>query len=112
MTDKNSKLYRESKTPNYMSEIFEDVGHGLCISLLDWCEINPVSRMPTSFYKNLESIKRELIVQHSLYPYDQIREMRKEVHQEKLLMKSNFQKLQAQLYQKSQQLFIDNRKNT
>lgn len=79
MTDKNSKLYKESRTPNYCQEIFEDVGNSVCIALLEWLESNPISRMPTSHYKNLESIKRELIVHYALYPHNETREMRKEV---------------------------------
>lgn len=39
--------------------------------------------MPTSHYKNLDSVKRELIVQNSLLPYDVMKEMRKEVAKER-----------------------------
>jgi len=76
------------RTPNYTIEIFEDVGHAVCIALLEWCESNPISRMATSHYKNLESVKRELIVHHSLYPYDQMKELRKEVQKEREQMKA------------------------
>jgi hypothetical protein len=62
VTDKNSKIYKDVRTPNYNTEIFEDVGHAVCVALLEWCESNPVSRMPTGFYKNLDSIRKELIV--------------------------------------------------
>ena len=43
--------------------------------------------MPTSHYKNLESVKRELIVHHSLYPYENLKEIRKEVGKEREAMK-------------------------
>ena len=79
MTDKNSKIYRDTRTPNYTVEIFEDVGRAVCIGLLEWCESNPISRMPTSHYKNLESIKKELIVTNALLHYDIMKELRKEV---------------------------------
>ena len=62
VTDRNSKLYKDTRTPNYSTEIFEDVGRSICIALLEWKEINPISRMPTSHYKNLDSIRKELIV--------------------------------------------------
>lgn len=79
MTDKNSKFYRDSRTPNYVLEIFEDVGKSVCIGLLEWCEKNPVSRMPTSHYKNLDSVRKELIVQNNLLSYDIVKDLRKEV---------------------------------
>jgi len=78
-TDRNSKIYKDNRTPNYTVDIFEDVGRAVAIALLEFAEINPISRMPTSHYKNLESVRKELIVQNSLLPYDQMKEMRKEV---------------------------------
>ena len=68
-------------------------GHAVCIALLEWCESNPVSRMATSHYKNIESIKKELIVQNSLYPYEQVKDLRKEVQKEREQMKARSQKL-------------------
>lgn len=69
-TDKNSKIYKDVRLPNYTTDIFEDVGVSICVALLEWAQCNPISRMPTSHYKNLESIKRELIIQNSLLHYD------------------------------------------
>ena len=62
VTDRNSKIYKDVRTPNYTTDIFEDVGHAVCIALLEWVELNPISRMPTSHYKNLDSLRKELIV--------------------------------------------------
>ena len=62
ITDKNSKFYKDMRTPNYCVEIFEDVGRSVCIALLEWAEINPITRLATSHYKNLDSVKKELIV--------------------------------------------------
>tara|TARA_B110000285_G_C15136051_1_gene626999 strand:- start:2611 stop:2982 length:372 start_codon:yes stop_codon:yes gene_type:complete len=62
VTDRNSKIYKDVRTPNYTTEIFEDVGTAVCMALLEWIELNPISRMPTSHYKNLESLRKELIV--------------------------------------------------
>ena len=78
ITDKNSKYYKDGRNPNYCLEIFEDVGHAVCIALLEWAECNPISRMPSSHYKNLASIKRELIVHHGLLPHTETKDMRKE----------------------------------
>lgn len=62
ITDRNSKIYTSTRTPNYNVEIFEDVGRAVAIACLEWIEMNPISRMPTSHYKNLDSIRKELIV--------------------------------------------------
>jgi len=94
-TDKNSWIYKETRTPNYDSEIFEDIGHSVCIALLEWIQCNPVTRMPTGLYKNLDSIRKELVVQNSLYPYDQMKDLRKEVQKEKEFMKMRHKKIQA-----------------
>jgi hypothetical protein len=61
-TDRNSRIYKDTRTPNYTIEIFEDVGRAVCIALLELAECNPISRMPTSYYKNTESVRKELIV--------------------------------------------------
>lgn len=62
VTDRNSKIYKESRTPNYNVDIFEDVGRSIGIALLEFAECNPVTRMATSHYKNLDSLRKELIV--------------------------------------------------
>jgi len=82
-TDRNSKIYKDMRTPNYTVDIFEDVGRAVCIALLEFAEINTISRMATSHYKNLESVRKELIVQNSLLPYEQMKEIRKEVQKER-----------------------------
>ena len=58
ITDSQSKIYTglETKAPPYTIEIFEDVGRAFCIGLLDYIEKNPISRIPTSTFKNLENI--------------------------------------------------------
>jgi len=42
------------KTPNYTIEIFENIGYAVCMALLDIIEKNPVSRLPSSQYKNIQ----------------------------------------------------------
>ena len=36
VTDRNSKTYKETRTPNYTVEIFEDVGRAVSIALLEF----------------------------------------------------------------------------
>ena len=93
VTDRNSKIYKDNRNPNYVVDIFEDVGRAVCIALLEWIEMNPISRMITSHYKNLESVRKELIVQHNLLPYEIIKDLRKEVQKEKEMMKGRQAKL-------------------
>lgn len=88
VTDRNSRIYKETRTPNYTVEIFEDVGRAVAIAILEWIEMNPISRMPTSHYKNLDSIRKELIVQNTLLSYEQMKDMRKEVQKEREIMKA------------------------
>jgi hypothetical protein len=87
LTDKNSKYYKEVRTPHYCTDIFEDVGRSVSIALLEYAQINPISRMHTSHYRNLESIKRELIIQHSLLNYELMKDLRKEAGKEREAMK-------------------------
>ena len=97
LTDKNSRFYKDTRNPNYVLEIFEDVGRSVAIALLEFAKINPISRMPLSLYKNLDSIRKELIVQNTLLPYEQMRDLRKEVHKEREAMKAKQKKLQEGL---------------
>ena len=38
VTDRNSRIYKDMRTPNYTTEIFEDVGRAVSIALLEWTE--------------------------------------------------------------------------
>lgn len=100
VTDRHSKLYKDGRTPNYGIEIFEDVGRAVCIALLELAQCNPITRMATSHYKNLESLRKELIVQNNLLPYELIKDLRKEVQKERELMKAARLRLQAQILAK------------
>ena len=57
ITDEKSKIYtdcliknangiKKQAAPPYTIEIFEDIGWAFCIGLLDFYEINPISRLP------------------------------------------------------------------
>ena len=68
ITDPKSKLYTEhfaksgsKNPPPYTIEVFKDVGHAFCVSILDFHKCNPVTRISTSWFKNLEGVKEDLI---------------------------------------------------
>ena len=62
LTNPQSKLY-DGKPAVYTPEIYEDMGRALCSSILDYYNINPISRISNSTYKNIEGIKAD-IAQH------------------------------------------------
>jgi len=61
--------------------------------MLEWIEKNPITRIPTSHYKNLASVRNELIVHNCLIPYDILKDLRKDVAKEREAMKIRTQKL-------------------
>ena len=74
ITDKNSKLYTDAKTnakkdaaPPYTIEVFEDVGRAFCIGLLDFYDINPISRIAGSNLKNIEGVKNDLLSHYPIF---------------------------------------------
>lgn len=74
ITDKNSKLYIDAKTnakkdaaPPYTIEVFEDVGRAFCIGLLDFYDMNPISRIAGSNLKNLEGVKNDLLSHYPIF---------------------------------------------
>ena len=44
----NGTSNKTKQSPAYTIEIFEDIGKAFCISLLDFYECNPISRLPLS----------------------------------------------------------------
>ena len=70
ITDAKHKFYTGEKgrtAPVYTIEVFEDVGKAFLISLLDFNKCNPVSRIPTSWYKSLDGVKNDLISKCSIF---------------------------------------------
>ena len=68
LTDANNRFYTEHNgkgdkrsAPPYKIEVFKDIGRAFLIGVLDFCNCNPVSRIPTSWYKNLEGVQKDLI---------------------------------------------------
>ena len=57
----------KDKAPPYTIEVFEDVGKAFCIGLLDFYDINPISRVVSSTYKNLEGVKHDLLTHYPIF---------------------------------------------
>ncbi len=68
VTDANSFIYSDKSmpAPPYTIEIFEDVGRAFCIALLDLMDKNPVSRIPSTSFKNIDGIKNDVINMHKI----------------------------------------------
>ena len=51
----------------YTVAVFKDIGNAFCVSVLDYYKCNPVSRIPTSWYRNLEGVKNDLIQKCNIF---------------------------------------------
>jgi hypothetical protein len=60
VTNPNSKIYVNTTSPPFTQEIFEDVGHAVCIALLDQLGVNPVSRIPLSCFRSVENVRDDI----------------------------------------------------
>ena len=49
----------------YTTEMFEDIGRAFCIGLLDFYDMNPISRLASSHLKTLAAVEADL---QSHYP--------------------------------------------
>jgi hypothetical protein len=58
---------KKQQAPPYTIEVFEDIGRCFCIGLLDFYEINPVSRIPSSNLKNIEGVKSDLMSHYPIF---------------------------------------------
>jgi hypothetical protein len=74
ITDAKNKFYTEYNgkdnkraAPPYTVEVFEDIGRAFCIGLLDFYDCNPVSRLPSSYFKNLEGVKNDLVQKNNIF---------------------------------------------
>ena len=66
-TDYQGKDKKKSNAaPVYTIEVFEDIGRAFCIGLLDFYECNTISRLPLSFYKNLEGVKNDILARNPI----------------------------------------------
>lgn len=76
VTESKSKIYEDcfakgqlikNKAPVYTIEIFEDVGRAFCIGLLDFYDINPVSRIATSNLKTIEKVEQDILLHYPIF---------------------------------------------
>jgi hypothetical protein len=74
ITDSKSKFYTEHNgkgdkrsAPPYNVEVFKDIGRAFLIAILDFKKINPVSRIPQSYYKNLDGVKADLVSKGNIF---------------------------------------------
>ena len=59
-------LLNENGKPVYNTEVFEDVGRAVVISLLDMIGENPISRLPKSIYKDIEQMRLDIQIQNNV----------------------------------------------
>lgn len=62
ITDVNSELYEGKVPPAYTLEHFKDIGRAVGLGLLDYYELNPISRIPMSIYKTLKNLRKEIAI--------------------------------------------------
>ena len=60
VTNNKSSIYKR-KTPAFTIELMEDLGAALLKGVLDFKEINPISRLPKSRFKDLMGVKQQLV---------------------------------------------------
>lgn len=64
----------------YTIEVFEDVGRAFCIGLLDFYDINPVSRIVSSNLKTLEGVEKDILLHYPIFiPKKREEEQKKEL---------------------------------
>ena len=69
----------KNKAPPYTIEIFEDVGRAFCIGLLDFYDINPVTRLLSSNLKTLESVKKDILAHYPIFIPKKLEEKKDEL---------------------------------
>ena len=57
----------KNKAPPYTIEIFEDVGRAFCIGLLDFHDINPVSRIGSSNLKTIAGVEKDILAHNPIF---------------------------------------------
>lgn len=74
ITDSKTRFYTEHKgkgekrsAPPYTVEVFKDIGRAFLIAILDFKKINPVSRIPQSYYKNLDGVKADVVSKGNIF---------------------------------------------
>ena len=68
ITDATSnQFYNMGGAAPYTIEVFEDVGRAFCIGILDYYNINPISRIVTSNLRTLKGIKADLLAHYPIF---------------------------------------------
>ena len=67
--------------------MFEDIGRAFCIGVLDFFNINPISRVVGSPYKDLEGVRGDLLLKNPIFIPKKKEEEKKEI--KKLPKKTN-----------------------
>ena len=57
VSDSSSQIYVGKGDQNYNIEIYHDLGQAILISLLDMEEANPYSRVVTSQFQNMKTLR-------------------------------------------------------
>ena len=58
---------KKDAAPPYTAEIFKDIGRAFCIGVLDFFEINTISRIPTCNLKTLEGVKKDILAHYPIF---------------------------------------------
>ena len=71
ITDEKSQFYQEykdaSQSPPYNISVFEDIGRAFCIGVLDFYDMNPISRIVGSPFKDLEGVKQDVLMKNPIF---------------------------------------------
>lgn len=72
VTDPGSKMYANNTSPAFTQEMFEDVGNGVAVALLDHIGMNPISRIPLSCYRTVENVNDDITNNLAKYSAGQV----------------------------------------
>lgn len=61
VTDPSSKIYANASSPAFTQQIFEDCGRACGAALLDYCDDNPLSRIPLSCYRTVKNVRTDIL---------------------------------------------------
>ena len=71
ITDAKCQFYQEYKdadqSPPYNIAIFEDIGRAFLIGLLDFYNLNKISRLIISPYKDLDGLRKEILARNPIF---------------------------------------------
>eukprot|EP00357_Protocruzia_adherens_P000565 CAMPEP_0115022640 /NCGR_PEP_ID=MMETSP0216-20121206/31702_1 /TAXON_ID=223996 /ORGANISM="Protocruzia adherens, Strain Boccale" /LENGTH=1017 /DNA_ID=CAMNT_0002395425 /DNA_START=142 /DNA_END=3195 /DNA_ORIENTATION=- len=87
LSNYKSSFYKKG-TPPYDPQVLEDIGKGMCIAILDLADLNPMSRIKNSPFRNLSNLRihvSEKLLAHVPYRFDPLfRKITKELNRFRL----------------------------